>query len=1393
VQTGDQLVITIYAKNELTKPIAEARAQVRSLNSEVEKSGVAATRSASRFGVLGNSWNKMSGFIGGLSKQLTGLTSVFGAVGLALAIGLSVKQSNAFESAMLRIHTQAGASAMEVANLSGQVLKLAPNVGTGPVALADALYHVESVGYRGADALKILQISAQAAQIGNANLDDTTYALTSTMKSFELDGVGGATKAMGLLNAIVGQGDMRMQDLNGAIQTGIFSTAQTFGLSLQSTGAALDFLTDRGEKANTASTRLAMGITLMAAPSMKSAQMLGAMGLASSDVTTASAAMSEALQKAGLSTSTLASDMRKPDGIYVALKDLKDRMLASGMSADTSAALIARVFGGARTGKAIMALIQNLDGVKAKYDAVGTQADRFGADWIATTHTMSYRWHAFTAAVQVDMVKIGDFLKPLLILILDGFGEAGNILRPFASGIAAVWHGLSDIGGELRPLVGLLALVFGAGLVLVVQGVGYALRDVLAPALHGVADVIGFLNRNRFIVIGLASAITVLLLPALISAISELVALGAVGIGVKFLEITAGIKAAALALKEFVWSNPYLVAAAAIIAGIAAAVTILGRDSRQTKVDVDALTGSIKAQVDGLGNKQLQDTILGQISDWKPTSGSIDGLSYLEKYGVNTAALASTLSDPKTTGSFKTFFDGLSSGAQKAILFGQKFGDNGKLMDSFKSSLTSTNPAVRQFGELFSKLEKDGSVNASTITHLVAGFAKLSTGIDETRVKTQALTDAQKQSVEKNLTPGMLRKQAEATQNLVTWQKVLANDQKALDANSKEYAKSVQNIGNSIEQQFPIFEGYRAQLKLNAQTLLDNIGQEVTAIENQQKNVQLLMTRGYSQETIGALVAKGPEYVAAAATATDAQLGKLNQMVGKRMNDVRSLVTTEGLATGNAAITAQVQGLYQKAGDLTRAQQAAFVNSFQKVGPQLVGIAQTIGRDLPDKTAQGILANRTSLIQGLAAGMTVPQQNAMRTLLSLANEGGAKMARGLASAIASGTPLVVSKQQMLRAGINSETAKILKTVGITITTDDQASAKIAALQALLNTFQTTAVAGGWLQPRAGVAAPGSPTVKVASANGNLFERHDAQIAPGGAMRLWAEPETGGEAYIPLGASKRQRSLDIWKETGKHLGVMGYADGGIAGRPSLALNAQINLESHISALTAAINSAAAAATASSVSSGNAGPGQSYSKIIDFMKRSGIGFTQADPGLGRSGHSWHEAGDAIDFSGGNMEAMASFWHGYAPFLLEEIHSPGYYVKNGRDVGPGFYGPEVVAQHFNHVHIAASDSAMTTLLGQTRTMDQGGYLHPGLNVVNNGLGRPEPVMPQQIMVGAIRKELAGSSSGGSEPPVVIGAGAIVITNPSSDVDVEQAIAAGIRSYLRDRKERSGDPRWY
>jgi hypothetical protein len=59
---------------------------------------------------------------------------------------LAVRAAADFESALTQVKTQAGASGREIANMRGEILKLAPAVGQTPTNLANALFHVESAG-----------------------------------------------------------------------------------------------------------------------------------------------------------------------------------------------------------------------------------------------------------------------------------------------------------------------------------------------------------------------------------------------------------------------------------------------------------------------------------------------------------------------------------------------------------------------------------------------------------------------------------------------------------------------------------------------------------------------------------------------------------------------------------------------------------------------------------------------------------------------------------------------------------------------------------------------------------------------------------------------------------------------------------------------------------------------------------------------------------------------------------------------------------------------------------------------------------------------------------------------------------------------------------------------
>ena len=91
------------------------------------------------------------------------------------------------------------------------------------------------------------------------------------------------------------------------------------------------------------------------------------------------------------------------------------------------------------------------------------------------------------------------------------------------------------------------------------------------------------------------------------------------------------------------------------------------------------------------------------------------------------------------------------------------------------------------------------------------------------------------------------------------------------------------------------------------------------------------------------------------------------------------------------------------------------------------------------------------------------------------------------------------------------------------------------------------------------------------------ENHIAQLVPAGAWRVWGEPETGGEAYIPLAESKRSRSVAILDEVARRFGyglVRQLADGAVSFRPQPAMSGVRGVS--VGAYPAVIASAVAAA-------------------------------------------------------------------------------------------------------------------------------------------------------------------------------------------------------------------------
>lgn len=164
----------------------------------------------------------------------------------------------------------------------------------------------------------------------------------------------------------------------------------------------------------------------------------------------------------------------------------------------------------------------------------------------------------------------------------------------------------------------------------------------------------------------------------------------------------------------------------------------------------------------------------------------------------------------------------------------------------------------------------------------------------------------------------------------------------------------------------------------------------------------------------------------------------------------------------------------------------------------------------------------------------------------------------LASIDADGTGADEEFDKQFERGREFDVSTFLATVAI----DDQASIVADRIQERIDAIRGKTVT-------VNVVGGGGGGTSIQQANGGIVQFSGGGFAgqaerPGSAKiyaaatpyRIFAEPETGGEAYIPLAHQKRPRSIAIWRETGRRLGVMenggiqsgvrSFASGGFSG-------------------------------------------------------------------------------------------------------------------------------------------------------------------------------------------------------------------------------------------------------
>src|SRR5258707_2217098 len=302
-----------------------------------------------------------------------------------------------FQSDMKLLTTQAGVAQKQMGSLTKGVRDLAGQVGFSPDSLSQALFHIESnfssLGITGPRALKLLKVAAQGAAVGHADLVDVTNALGAAEAS-GIKGVRNFGQAMGILNAIVGSGDMHMQDLAEALGTGALAAVKQYGVSIKDAGAALAVFGDNNIRGAHAGTALRVAVQSLSVPTSAGVKLLGSLGIKSSQ---------------------LAGDLQK-GGLKLALEDLTKHFQKAGVTGDKMGQIVTAAFG-KKAGVGLSILLGQMDRFESKYPALTKGAGNFSSAWQQTKKTVAQQVRELQGSFDTFEIRLGQRLLPVLIRI----------------------------------------------------------------------------------------------------------------------------------------------------------------------------------------------------------------------------------------------------------------------------------------------------------------------------------------------------------------------------------------------------------------------------------------------------------------------------------------------------------------------------------------------------------------------------------------------------------------------------------------------------------------------------------------------------------------------------------------------------------------------------------------------------------------------------------------------------------------------------------------------------------------------------------------------------------------------------------------------------------------
>ena len=217
--------------------------------------------------------SKIGAFAGGFAK----FAAVGGITALGAAFVETTKQAMELETTFGKIAALTDTPKSAIAGLRDEVLKLGTEIPVSANEMSKALYFISSSGIKGADAMKVLEVSSKAAAAGLGETQVIADAVTSALNAYGL-GADKATKITDILVQTVKEGKGEPAELAGSLGK-ILPIAAAAGVSMEQVAAAMATMTRTGMNADEAATSLRGTISALMAPGKQAADALASIGL----------------------------------------------------------------------------------------------------------------------------------------------------------------------------------------------------------------------------------------------------------------------------------------------------------------------------------------------------------------------------------------------------------------------------------------------------------------------------------------------------------------------------------------------------------------------------------------------------------------------------------------------------------------------------------------------------------------------------------------------------------------------------------------------------------------------------------------------------------------------------------------------------------------------------------------------------------------------------------------------------------------------------------------------------------------------------------------------------------------------------------------------------------